>query len=187
MTHETVSRRVQRAKSQDMELTIVETDPVVVQVDSEASDQTHMVVPESIQCSCEEEGYFCTHQIVVLDSGDHPGELLRDALAKEKNDCFVERSEINDKIEELEDEREIEELEAKQDELADRADRITDLLNELDLDQSMNSTKEDAIEMLQMRDPVYEDSQELAEMKAELLADNEDEFEELVAKFTGEE
>lgn len=171
MTDQTVQERVARAQSQEMELTLVDTDPIVVQVYNETSDRIHTVVPESMHCSCEDHtyrGYICKHIIALLDAGGHVGEIMREEIKQEKNECYVEAEALRDEIEDV----------------MFRADQITAVLNALDVDQQMQSTDEAAVEMLQMDEEPVEDSQELAEIKADLNTDDDDEFERMVAELT---
>lgn len=174
MTDQTIEDRVERAQSQDMELTLVDTDPVVVQVYNGTSDRIHTVIPESVHCSCEDHTYrgmLCKHLIAVLDSDGHIGEIMREEIKQEKNQCYGEAEALRDELETT----------------LDRAEAITEVLNVLGVEQQMAQTDQDAIQMLTETEEQVTDSQELAEIKAELNTDDDDEFAEMVENLTGAE
>lgn len=136
MTTETVADRVERARSEDMEATLIDNDPVVVQVHNTASDRIHTVIPESIHCSCEDHTYrseLCKHLIFLLMQDGHIGAITAKHIKDYRADL---ESEANDARERLDD-------------LLFKCRQITDLLSELDVDQDMGQTDREGIEMLQ--------------------------------------
>ena len=111
MTDE-ISTRVSRARSEPIDLTVVDTDPTVVQAHNTSSDRIHTVVPRAIHCSCEDHtyrGYICKHIIALLDDDSNASNGMYDALVDRKyglqDDIDELRSEIDEyssKVSEIE-------------------------------------------------------------------------------------
>lgn len=151
MTDETIQDRVARAQSQTMEMTLVDTNPLVVQVYNEDSDRIHTVIPQSVHCSCEDHtyrGYICKHIIAVLQTEGHSedatssdrqlktaevGELMREKLKARRAEMECEANETKERL----------------DDLLFQCRQITDVLSELEIDQDMETTDEAGMRLLQ--------------------------------------
>lgn len=108
MTDETIQDRAERAQSQEMEITLIDTEPVVVQVYNEDSDRIHTVVPDSIHCSCEDHTYrgiICKHLLVLLQEDGHIGDQTREALKQKRNDLGESITEAQERLDELRSQR----------------------------------------------------------------------------------
>jgi len=172
MTDETIQDRVERAQSQSMEMTLVDTDPVVVQVYNEDSDRIHTVVPQSVHCSCEDHTYrgaICKHIIALLDAQGHVGDLMRGYLKEHRADLESEANETKDRL----------------DDLLFQCEQITGVLTELDVDQDLERTDEAGMRLLQEGAEVGDAA--VVEDNPEDLTDEDtrNEFEAMVADLTG--
>jgi hypothetical protein len=101
MTNETIESRVERAQSQEMDVTLVDTEPVIVQVYNEESDRIHTVIPDAVHCSCEDHTYrdiICKHLIVLLQDDGNIGEQTREAVRLERNEIDREITEMQNQI-----------------------------------------------------------------------------------------
>jgi len=173
MTDETIQDRVERAQSQSMEMTLVDTDPVVVQVYNEDSDRIHTVVPQSVHCSCEDHTYrgaICKHIIALLGTEGHVGDLMRGHLKEHRASIESEANEVKDRL----------------DDLLFQQKQITEVLNELDIDQDMERTDEAGMRLLQEGAEVGDAA--IVEDSPEDLTDEDTrtEFESMVADLTGD-
>lgn len=173
MTDQNIQDRVNRAQSQTMELTLVDTEPFVVQVANEESDRVHTVVPESVHCSCEDHtyrGYICKHIISVLQTEDQFGELMEEELKEHRAELESEANEAKERL----------------DDLLFQCHQITDVFSELNIDQSMESTDKDAMRLLQKgveaRDAAIVENNPVDQSSEEARS----EFEELVADLTAQ-
>lgn len=160
MTGETVSERIERARSQNMDASLVDTDPVVVQVYNDDSDRIHTVIPESVHCSCEDHTYrstICKHIIRLLLDDSHLGEVMREALTEYRNDVENRLVDLQAEVEELQYEREA----------------VTEVLNELDLDHDAPSTDGAGAELVASigSEEPREDSDELTELIEDIVGD----------------
>lgn len=189
MTDETIQDRVERAQSQSMEMTLVDTDPVVVQVFNEDSDRIHTVIPQSVHCSCEDHTYrgaICKHIIALLDTEGHSGnpkgdpqavsqsstdvgELMREELKEHRASIESEANEVKDRL----------------DDLLFQQKQITGVLSELNVDQDMERTDEAGMRLLQegakVGDAAIVDDEEATDLTPE---ESRTEFESMVADLT---
>jgi hypothetical protein len=171
-----------------MEKTLVDTDPVVVQVHNEDSDRIHTVVPQSVHCSCEDHTYrgaICKHIIDLLGTDGHSenlpdspqavsqsstdvGDLMRGYLKEHRADLESEANETRDRL----------------DDLLFQCKQITGVLSELDIDQDMEQTDEAGMRLLQEGAEVGDAA--IVEDNPTDLTDDEarSEFESMVADLT---
>jgi hypothetical protein len=106
--------RIERAQNRadDLDVTVVDTDPVVAQIDSDHSGSIHTVVPGSLHCSCEDNTYRdgpCYHLIHLMIGDDVPtavAEEARLALTDRLVDMQDREMELRAEIREIETERE---------------------------------------------------------------------------------
>lgn len=137
MTDETIQDRVERAESENMEVSLVDMDPLVVQVYNEASDRIHTVIPASVHCSCEDSTYrdtICKHLITLLQSEGHVGDTARESLKQRRNSLGGEITEKTEQLNELRSER----------------DAIVDALGAVGASQVAESTVEDVLDGFQV-------------------------------------
>jgi len=172
MTDETIQDRVERAQSQNMEMTLVDTDPVVVQVFNEDSDRIHTVVPQSVHCSCEDHTYrgaICKHIIALLGVEGHVGELMREELKEHRASIESEANEVKDRL----------------DDLLFQQQQITEVLSELDIDQDMQRTDEAGMRLLQEGQEVGDAAIVEDDPVDQTPEETRSEFETMVADLTG--
>ena len=102
MTDE-ISTRVSRARSESIDLTVVDTDPTIVQAHNTSSDRIHTVVPRAIHCSCEDHtyrGYICKHIIALLDDDSDASDSMYDSLVDRKSGLQDDIDELRSEIDE---------------------------------------------------------------------------------------
>jgi len=167
-----IQERVERSRSNDLEFTLVDTNPVVIQVYSNKSDRIHTVVPQSVHCSCEDHTYrgaVCYHIIALLDADGHIGDLMQESIKEHRADVEKQANEVKDRL----------------DDLLFQQEQITAVLSELGIDQDLERTDEDAMEML-ASGVAAGDAAVVPDEEAEDLTDEEsrDEFEQLVGDLT---
>lgn len=167
MTDETIEQRIERAQSQHMEVSLVDTDPVIVQVYNEESDRIHTVVPDSIHCSCEDHTYrdsICKHMIELLQQEGHIGEITREALKDRREEIQVKQADMQSEMDALQEERE----------------QISDALTALDLSHMREETVGDII------DGIQAEAEARAGGADEDDSDEESPFEQMVADLAGD-
>lgn len=106
--------RIERARSEPMTASVVDSDPLVVQVDNESNDTVHTVVPESLHCSCEDHTYrgaVCKHLAIIALGEDESVEpelrdIVRNSITDELMGLEGELLRLRNQIEEIESEQE---------------------------------------------------------------------------------
>lgn len=172
MTDETttVEERARRAEEQDMTVTLVDNDPIVVQVYNDDSDRIHTVIPESMHCSCEDHTYrntVCKHILRLMQDDGHIGGATREALK-------AERGEIQEQMADLQ---------AQMDTLQSERTQISAALNAVDASHVADETVQDVIEGMQAEAEARSASGEGEDGSEEDEADGE--FEQMVADLSG--
>jgi tRNA U55 pseudouridine synthase TruB len=103
-----IEDRIERQQSQEMNITVVDTDPVIVQVHNTYSDRIHTVVPSSAHCSCEDHTYrgaICKHMLELLQHEGHIGEITRESIKQEREAIQTECAELQRKLDTLRSQR----------------------------------------------------------------------------------
>lgn len=174
MEDNTVEARINRARSEEMDVTVESTDPHIVQVHNQESGTVHTVVPKALHCSCEDHTYrgvICKHMISLMDDDGPAASAMQEAVKEHRADL-----------------RSIaQELQEEQDEVLEECGAITDLLDGLNIDQDLAETDEAGMELLQ-RGVEQNDAAIVPDSEAEDQTPDEvrDEFEEMIADVTGE-
>lgn len=108
MTLETIEDRADRAQNEELTATVVETNPLVVQVHNEDSDSIHTVVPSAGHCSGEDHTYrgmVCKHLLFLMQQDGDIGEITRESLKEQRNELDSQIDELHRELESVTDER----------------------------------------------------------------------------------
>lgn len=166
ISEQEIRERVQRARERNVEFTVANNMPLVVEADSENSGRIHTLVPNAMHCSCEDSTYrspICYHMLALAMTDSLPGEVMLEELESNRDEFESREAELREQadqygasarvlrvaLEEIEDvqiEEELEELEEDVSEEIESDDTREEVLQDLteDVEDDVDELDEDS-------------------------------------------
>lgn len=140
---ELLQQQVDQVRSESWEITLIEEDPVSIEVYSSTEDRMHTIVPYNLACSCTVQGrvgMLCDHLIAIMDTDGFAGALTREYLKERRFKLQSESPELND--------GDMNREPCQCDGTLRKWAKITAFLNVIDADHSAARTQVETVNML---------------------------------------